>query len=75
MIADQEKQMIKALVTDPKWGAVQHVADELCQTIEGESLTGETEWDWTRNTLLGLGQASGIRRFLQRLFLLAHEQN
>ena len=68
MISEMEKGQIKAIVQSPQWGAVQHLADDLCRKIQDDKNSRDTEWESLRVMLNSEGQIEGIKRFIQELF-------
>ena len=69
MITKQEKAQIRSILQSPQWGSVEHLANELCSKITGDSPLRETEWETLRSVILQAGQVEGIKRLLQELYL------
>lgn len=68
MISKPEQQQIRTMIQSPQWGAVEHVANELCDSLSYEPKTRETEWETLKATLMLEGQVRGIKRFIQELY-------
>ena len=75
MISGPEKTQLKQLISSPQWGALERLANEICDKLRDESSVRETEWETVSSILTKEGEIRGIRRLLQEVFTHANVQN
>jgi len=68
MIGNQDKSILKQLVQSPQWSVIEHLANEVCVKLEGESSVHDSEWETLKATLLKEGKVRGIRHLLQEIY-------
>lgn len=68
MLTEKERSQLLSLLQTPQWGAVEAVANNLCDKLAYDSTIRASEWDTLSETLLKEGQIRGIRRLLQELY-------
>ncbi|MFZ2151791.1 MAG: hypothetical protein WAV09_01640 [Minisyncoccia bacterium] len=71
---DKDKSTIKTLFTRPEFRSIENLANYLVQRIREEPKVRETEWETIRETLTQEGQVAGIKRLLQEVYNISHEQ-
>mgnify|MGYP001567786782 FL=1 len=64
----QEKQQLKAILSDPRFQTVENLAQIVIADIRKDSCVKETEWETLKETLLQEGQQRGIIRFIQECY-------
>ena len=69
-----EKEQIRQLIGTPQWATVEALANQLCETIERDTVVGDSEWDTLKKALLDEGQVRGIRKFIAELYKEAQRE-
>ena len=73
MIDNNQRQMIRALLSDPKWGMVEQLANALCVKIKDNSPIKETVDQTILEVGIQEGKVQGIRLLLQELYKTASD--
>jgi len=73
MITTTEKQQVRQLLQDPKWKAVENIAEALISKIKDDTVLRNTEWDTIKEAVLQSGRIEGIRNFIQELYIQAQQ--
>ena len=72
---EKDKSIIKTLFTRPEFRSIENLANYLCVKIrEEQPRVRDTEWETIKETLTQEGQVGGIKRLLQEVYNIAHEQ-
>lgn len=66
---------MRAIISDPKFQAVEQLAEELCQKLNGESKVGSSEYETLTLALLGEGKVQGIRLLIQEMYAAARQDS
>ena len=67
MISPRERNMIRALAQDPRWEAVQSLAQGLEIQFRQEGASKDTQWETVRSMLMAEGRVDGLRRFIREI--------
>lgn len=71
MITKEERKQIRQILQSPQWGALERLANLLCDKIRDDNPIRNSEWE-TISTLLGReGQVRGIKTLLQEIYTQA----
>ena len=68
MITKAEQEQIKAILQDPKWQTIEHLANEYCDKVSYDAVVGSSQWDTLRNALMNEGRVRGVKEFIKELY-------
>lgn len=67
MLTNNEKNVIRSLISSPQWQLVESLAKELKDKIRSEPKKKDTEWETASTCVYDEGQIAGIDRLFNEL--------
>lgn len=74
MLSEIERKQILQLLQTPQWQTAERVAKIICESMKGESVIADTQWETIKKTLLREGREQGIKEFIKQMYQIAKNE-